>query len=110
MNVYDTLNRLAEEIKQSEEFINFKMAKQTISMFPELKEKILEFEKLRYEEQITAIQKGNNDKNNMIKIQNLYQNIIEIPEIKKYFDAELKFNILLGDINKTISEAVRELI
>ena len=28
MNVYDTANKLAEEIKQSEEYMNFKTAKQ----------------------------------------------------------------------------------
>jgi len=46
----------------------------------------------------------------MAKIQNLYAELIEIPEIKKYFDAEFKFNILLGDINKTISEAVKDVM
>ena len=46
----------------------------------------------------------------MSRIQNLYQELIEIPEIKKYFDAEFKFNILLGDVNKIISEAVKDVI
>ena len=31
MNVYDTANKLAEEIKQSEEFITYQMAKQAIT-------------------------------------------------------------------------------
>ena len=31
-------------------------------------------------------------------------------EIKKYFDTELNFNVLLGDINKTISEAIRDVM
>ena len=46
----------------------------------------------------------------MVEIQNLYTELIEIPEIKKYFDAEFKFNILLGDVNKIISEAVKDVI
>ena len=40
MNVYDTANRLAAEIKQSEEYVNYKMAKETINLNQELKEKI----------------------------------------------------------------------
>ena len=28
MNVYDTANRLATEIKQSEEYVNYKMARE----------------------------------------------------------------------------------
>ena len=36
MQVYDTANRLASEIKESEEYINFKMAKQAINLNYEL--------------------------------------------------------------------------
>ena len=32
MQVYDTANRLAKEIKESEEYLNFKMAKQAIDL------------------------------------------------------------------------------
>lgn len=110
MNVYDTVNKLADEIKQSEEYLNFKLAKQTINLMPEYKEKISKFEKQRYEEQLNSIQNGKTDEDAIIKIQNLYKDLIEIPEIKKYFDAEFKFNILLGDVNKIISEAVKDVI
>ena len=30
--------------------------------------------------------------------------------MKKYFDAELKFNVLLTDVNKIIADAVQDLI
>jgi len=110
MNVYDTVNRLADEIKQSEEYMNFKAAKQAINLEPEYKIKIAEFEKVRYEEQINSIRTGKSDETKMAEIQNLYKELIEIPEVKKYFDAEFKFNILLGDVNKIISEAVKDVI
>ena len=35
MNIYDTANRLAQEIKQSEEYINYKKAKETVNSKPE---------------------------------------------------------------------------
>ena len=44
------------------------------------------------------------------KIQNLYKELIQIPEINEYFNAEFKFNIMLGDVNKTISEAVKDVM
>lgn len=110
MNVYDTVNQLAEEIKQSKEYLNFKNAKQAINLEPEYKIKIAEFEKARYEEQLNSIQKGKSDEAKMAEIQNLYGELIQIPEIKQYFDAEFKFNILLGDVNKIISEAVKDVI
>ena len=110
MQVYDTANRLAKEIKESEEYVNYKMAKQAISLNSDLKAKIEEFEKARYEEQISTMQTGKSDEEKMKKVQELYANLIEIEEAKKYFDAELKFNILLGDVNKIISEAVKDVI
>ena len=110
MNIYDTINQLSKVIKETEEYINFKEAKQAINLEPEFKIKISEFEKARYEEQLNSIQTGKKDNEKMAKIQSLYTELIQIPEIKNYFDAEFKFNILLGDINKTISEAVKDLI
>ena len=32
MNIYDTANRLAQELKQSEEYVNYKMAKEALGM------------------------------------------------------------------------------
>ena len=110
MQVYDTSNRLAQEIKDSEEFINYKMAKQTINLNEELKKKINEFEMARYEEQMSTMQTGKIDEEKIKKVQDLYRELIENMEAKKYFDAELKFNVMLGDVNKIISESVRDLI
>ena len=44
------------------------------------------------------------------KVQEIYTELIEQEEAKKYFDAELKFNILIGDVNRIIAEAVKDLI
>ena len=50
MNVYDTANKLAQEIKQSEEYIAFKVAKEAINLNFELKSKIDEFDKAKFEQ------------------------------------------------------------
>ena len=110
MNVYDTVNKLAGEIKASEEYINLKKAKDLINNNVDYKTKISEFEKLRYEEQINTMTSGKSNEDSLKKIQDMYGELISIEEIKNYFDAELKFNILLGDVNKIISEAVKDLL
>ena len=110
MNIYDTANKLSQEIKTSEEYINLKMAREVINLRPDLKEEISKFEQLRYEVQINQMQTGNVDEEKMNQIQDIYSKIIEIDEIKKYFDAELKFNVLLADVNKIIGDAVKELM
>ena len=47
MNIYDTANKLASEIKQSEEFSNYKKSKEALQSNSELKTKIDKFDKLR---------------------------------------------------------------
>ena len=110
MNVYDTANQLAEEIKQSEEYVTYKMAKEAINLNFELKNKIDEFEKSRYEAQISALQTGKDDENKMRHVQELYGELIQNQEASRYFDAEMKFNILIADVNKIIGNAIQSLI
>lgn len=110
MNVYDTANRLASEIKNTEEYINYKIAKETLSLKPELKNQIQEFETARYEAQIVAMQTGKNDEEKIKKMQDLYAELINQDEAKKYFEAETRFNILIADVNRIIGEAVRDVM
>ena len=110
MNVYDTANKLAQEIKQSEEFLTYQIAKQAINLNFELKQKIDEFEKARYEAQIVALQTGKDDENKMKHVQALYGELIQNEEASRYFDAEMKFNLLIADVNRIIGETGQSLI
>lgn len=110
MNVYDTANRLAGEIKESEEYVNYKMARQALALNPDLKKKIGDFEVARYDAQLTQMQTGKEDEEKTNKMKELYAELIQIDDAKKYFDAEMKFNILLTDVNKIIGEAVRDVM
>lgn len=110
MNVYDTANRLAQELKQSEEYINYKMSKEALNLKQDLKKKIKEFEEARYDAQITAMQTGKNDEEKTKKMQQLYIELIENDDAKRFFEAETKFNIVLADVNKIIGDAVRDVL
>lgn len=110
MNIYDTANRLAQEIKQSEEYVNYKMAKQAINLNIAIKEKLGEFEKIRYEVQLEMMQTGKNNEEKYKKMQELYSELIENDVAKKYFEAETKFNITIADVNKIIGEAIRDVM
>lgn len=110
MNVYDTANKLAQELKNSEEYVNYKMAKETLNLNTELKKKIQEFETARYDAQITAMQTGKNDEEKTKKMQQLYIELYENPDAAKFFDVETKFNIILSDVNKIIGDAVMDVL
>jgi len=110
VNVYDTANKLAQEIKQSEEYAKYKVAKETLNKNVELKNKIDEFEKARYEAQIIALQTGKDDEAKMRRVQELYGELIQNEEASNFFDAEMKFNILIADVNKIIGQVVQEVM
>ena len=100
MQVYDMANKLAKEIKESSEYERYKRLKSE------------EFEHLRYNIQVKAMQ-GNNDselqEQNKL-LQEKYAELIQDEKIKEYFEAEMQFNVMLTDVNKIIAEAVRDVL
>lgn len=109
-NVYDTANRLAYEIKESKEYKDYKLARQKINENPELKEKIDELEKVRYEAQVLSIKAREEDKEKIQKLQELYDILVKNSDIKEYFDLEVKFNVMIADINKIIAESIKDVL
>ena len=111
MQVYDSANKLAKEIRDSKEYKEYKKIKQNIEKNEEKRNKIEKFEHLRYEIQIKSMQGGveNLQEQNEL-LQQEYGELLQDEELKKYFDAEVKFNIMLADINKIIAESVRDVL
>ena len=110
MHIYDTANKLAAEIKNSKEYLEYKRIKDEVYNNIELKEKMEKFTKLRYEIQVEQIQAKEENKTKVEEFQKMYLEMIKDEKIKIYFEAELKFNVLLTDVNKIIGEAVQDVI
>ena len=110
MNIYDTANKLAAELKQTDEYKAYKNSKQQIESNAEVKSKIDEFDKLRVETQ-KAMLKGEANANELsVKLQNLYTELYQNEIAKNYLEAEMRFSVMVTDINKIISEAIKDLI
>ena len=109
-NIYNTANKLAKEIQESSEYKNYKKAREAVLSNPDLKKKIEDFEKTRYEVQVMSFQGEKQDEEKMKKLQEMYNVLNAEPKIKEYFDIEVRFNIMLADVNKIISESVKDLL
>ena len=107
MNVYDTANRLAGEIKESEEYMNYKMAKQSLNLNHSLKEKMAKFEKLRYEVQLEMMQTGKNNEEKYKEIQAKTMELIydDIKE-KDYVDGKLFYELVEDMVKDEKCDAV----
>lgn len=110
MYVYDQANNLAKAVQESKEYLEYKKIKEEVAQIPELKAKIDDFEKIRYEVQVMSFQGEKQDENKMKKLQEMYDILMKEQKIKEYFDIEVRFNIMLADINKIISESVKDLL
>ena len=114
MEVYDTANNLAQEIKRSEQFTNYKKIKEKLFAIPEMKQKIIEFEQLKEELQLMEVKQKNNDEINeedkKVKLIKLYNTLVENKDIKEYFDAEIAFNTMMIDINKILGDSIKEVL
>lgn len=110
MNVYDTVNKLAQEIKNSDEFKSYKKYKELVKSNQDINTKIKQFEALRYEIQISAMQGLEVNKEKEKELQDIYAKLLLEENVKEYFEAEFKFNILLADVNKIIGDSVKEVL
>ena len=114
MEIYDTANRLAEEIRNSEQYKKLKESKEKLFSDPEKKHLIEEFEKLKQEVQIMEIKRENNaeidEEDKKVKVAKLYNVLIENKDIKEYFDYEIEFSRLMTDVNKIIGDAIKDII
>lgn len=112
MYVYDKANELAQSLKESKEYIEFKKIKEEIDSMPELKEKISEFEKTTREVQLLIMRGENNQEETekVNKLNELYKMLTENPKVKDYFDIQVRFNVMLADVNKIIGEAVKDVL
>ena len=110
MNVYDSVNMLAKAIKESKEYLEFKKVKEEILKTPDLKQQIDEFEKIRYEEQLLGMQGEQQSEEKMKKLQELYKILVQNERVKDYFDKEVRFNVMIADVNKIIGESIKDVL
>ena len=110
MQVYDTANKLAQEIRDSEEYKLYKKRKDEIQNDSEKKQKVEEFEKLRYEVQLMAYTGEQKDEEKNKKLEERNITLVENKDIKEYFDLEVKFNIMIADVNKIIAESIKDVL
>ena len=110
MNVYDQVNNLARAIKESKEYLEYKQIKAELFVDPELKKQVDEFEKIRYEEQLLALQGEKQSDEKMKKLQELYEILVKNSQIKDYFDKEVRFNVMIADVNRIIGESIKDVL
>ena len=114
MEIYDTANRLAEEIRNSKQYKDKKRAKDELMANAEKRQMIIDFEELKKEVQLMEMQRLNNEpideQDKKEKLITMYNVLIQNKDIKDYFDYEIAFNQLMVDINKIIGSSIKDVL
>lgn len=114
MEIYDTANRLAEEIRNSKQYKDLKRAKDELMANNEKRQMIIDFEELKKEVQLMEMQRLNNEpideQDKKDKLITMYNVLIQNKDIKDYFDYEIAFNQLMVDINKIIGSSIKDVL
>lgn len=108
MNFYDKVHELVKELKNTEEYITYIQMKEQIKQNPEAFKKVKEFIDKQREQQMQYISGKEMTEGDKQYMQNLYSIIIQDQAAAKFFDAEIKLNVLLADIQKILGEGIKD--
>ena len=108
MSVYDTATKLASEIKNSKEYLDFVDNMKIIKKNKNYENLLSEYKKTQYNLQIATMNNKKLDKKTLKKMEEVQNKIRHNDQIYNYILSEEKFNIMMDNINKIIANTIKE--
>lgn len=102
MSVYDLANRLAKQLKNSDEYEDYLEKKKKVTKNEKTKEMLLDFQQEQMKLQAKQLSGEDLTEEEQEKLENLRELVDLNQDIKQYLQAEYRVNILLNDIQKII--------
>ena len=108
MSVYDTATKLASEIKNSKEYLDFVDNMKIIKKNKNYENLLSEYKKTQYNIQIATMNNKKLDKKTLKNMEEIQNKIRHNDQIYNYILSEEKFNIMMDNINKIIANTIKE--
>ena len=105
MFVYDEAHDLAKEIHSSDDYKEYARLKEIVSADEKTKGLLDNYKKLQLEAQASMMTGGEPSEETMDKLKKLGEVLQFNPEVSGYFAAEYRFQTMVGDVYKIISDA-----
>lgn len=102
MSVYDLANRLAKQIKKSDEYKDYLEKREKVLANEKTKEMLRDFQQEQMKLQAKQLSGEDLTEEEQEKLENLRELVDINNDIKKYLQAEYRVNILLNDIQNII--------
>ena len=110
MNFYDKIHALVKDLKYTPEYVNYMSIKEKVKADVELSEKIKNFRERQREEQMKYISGTQMDDVVKNELQQQYSLIIQNPLAVEFFQAEIKLDVLLADMQKILAEGLKDVV
>ena len=108
MSVYDTATKLASEIKNSKEYLDFVDNMKIIKKNKNYENLLSEYKKTQYNLQIATMNNKKLDKKTLKNMEEIQNKIRHNDQIYNYILSEEKINIMMDNINKIIANTIKE--
>jgi len=102
---YSTAHRLAQEIRQSEEYQTYHGLKDTVMADETTAALIKEYKKLQVKLQMGAVAGHQPDGEDMQRFQGITSLLFTNPDVSRYMLAEMRLQQTVADIFKIVNEA-----
>jgi len=110
MNVYDEMNNLCKAIKEAHEFKVMKESKLKLKADKTAEDMVKDFLKKKQELEIMQYQGKKPEKEEMDKVQKLYEVLQLNPVAAEYIQNYIRFQMMIGDISKTLGDTIKEAV
>lgn len=106
MAIYETATKLANEIKKSKEYTQFKKYMQEIKNDPESERLLTEYKLSQVKNQNFMINNQKEQKRNQAKLESLHKKVLNNKKVYKYLNSEQEFTAMMANINQILSQTV----
>ncbi|MBC9783232.1 YlbF family regulator [Heliobacterium chlorum] len=108
MNIHDQAHQLARSLKNSAEYQELLAAKSKVEAIPESKKLLHDFRAKQWELQKATLSGQQPTEAQMQSFQQMASLISLHPPLQEYLMAEFRFSQLMTDIQKILSDAVKD--
>ena len=110
MNFYDKVHELVRCFKETKEYKKYIELKEEIKKNEKNYNMLKDFKDKQMKTQMDYINTGKANEETQKELENLYSILIQIDSIRMFFEAEIRLNVMLADMNKIVGEGVQDIV
>lgn len=110
MNFYDKVHELVRTFKDTEEYKDYMKKKTLMKQEEEKYKKVKDFRDKQREQQMNMLSGKQMTEEEKQAMQQMYSILMQDTQIVEFFQAEIKLDVILADMQKILSEGIQEIV